>query len=106
MLVGVIAQNESPFVALTGYGALGIIALMFIIGRIVPSSMLDRAEIRADKAQERSQVMLDDYKAVVPVLQDAIRAINTADQARQAGLNQDAEMRVLLAQVRDVLRER
>jgi hypothetical protein len=105
-MAGVLAQNESPLVPITGYGAIGIIAGLFIIGRIVPSSTTDKAEARADRAESRAETMLDDYKAVVPVLQQAIAAIQTADQARQAQAAQDAEMRVLLGQVRDALTQR
>lgn len=101
-----LAQAENPLVPITGYGALGLIAGLFIIGKIVPSSTTSKAEDRADRAEALAATMLDDYKAVVPVLEKAITAIQTADQARQAQTYQEAEIRVLLVQIRDALLER
>lgn len=95
--------QESPLPPLVNAGVLGALAVCFIIGLVVPKSALDRADARADRAEGRAEAMLDDYKAVVPVLEKAITAIQTADQARQAQSNQDAEIRVLLGQVRDAL---
>jgi len=101
-----LAQTESPLVALTSFGALGIIAGLFILGRIVPSSTVDTADARADRAEIKADTMLADYKAIVPVLQQAISAIQTADQARTAQTHQDAEIRVVLSQVREALMHR
>jgi hypothetical protein len=101
-----LAQTENPLVALTSFGALGIIAGLFIIGKIIPNSIADKADARADRAEAKADTMLDDYKAIVPVLQQAIAAIQTADQARTAQAQQDAEIRVLLSQVRTALEQR
>lgn len=104
--VGGMLGQESPLPPLVNAGVLGAIAVCFILGLIVPKMMLDRAEQRADRAEVRAEAMLADYKQVVPVLQSAIAAIQTADQARAAQVQQDAEIRVLLAQVRDALAQR
>jgi len=106
-VAGWVVAQESPLPPLVNAGVLGALAVCFIIGLIVPKAMLDRSEARADRAEGRAETMLDDYKAVVPVLQQAIAAITAADTARAAQAQQDAEMRVLLGQVRDALaRER
>jgi hypothetical protein len=105
--IGVVVAQESPLPPLVNAGVLGALAVCFIVGLIIPKSMLERTEARADRAEARAETMLADYKAVVPVLQQAITAIQTADQARTAQAQQDAEIRVLLGQVRDALtRER
>lgn len=111
---GAVVAQESPLPPLVNAGAMGALAVCFILGLVVPSKLLDRAEARADRAEARAETMLADYKAVVPVLQQAIGAVQSADQARQAQVQQDivrdqrdAELRVLLGQVRDVMsRER
>jgi hypothetical protein len=111
---GTVVAQESPLPPLVNAGVLGALAVCFILGLVVPKAALDRADARADRAEARAEVMLDDYKAVVPVLQQAIGAVQAADQARQAQVQQDvtrdqrdAELRVLLGQVRDVMsRER
>jgi hypothetical protein len=105
-MLTVLGQEPSPLLPLANAGVLGAIAVCFILGLIVPKMLLDRESARADRAEERAEAMLTDYKAVVPVLERAIAAIQTADQARQAQAQQDAEIRVLLGQVRDTLAAR
>lgn len=99
----VLAQTENPIAEGLGYGALGLIAGLFIVGRIVPSSSVDKAEARADRAEAKAETMLDDYRTVVEALHRATAAIQTADQARTVQAERDAEMRVLLDQVRTAL---
>jgi hypothetical protein len=102
-IAGLLYAQESPLPPLVNAGVLGALAVCFIVGLIVPKAMLDRAEARADRAEERAEQMLDHYREVVTVLQSATTAITTVDQARQAQMQQDAELRVLLSQVRDQL---
>ena len=105
-VAGWVVAQESPLPPLVNAGVLGALAVCFIIGLIVPKAMLDREAARAERAEARAEAMLADYKAVVPLLQDAVRAVQTADQARAAQVGQDAELRVLLSQVRDELGRR
>jgi hypothetical protein len=100
---GYVVAQESPLPPLVNAGVLGALAVAFILGLIVPAKMLDRAEARATRAEERAEAMLDHYREVVAVLQSATTAITTVDTARQAQMAQDAELRVLLGQVRDQL---
>ena len=98
--------QESPLPPLVNAGVLGALAVCFIIGLIVPKGALDREAARAERAEARAEAMLEDYKATVPLLQDAVRAVQASDQARTTQVMQDAEMRVLLGQVRDALAQR
>lgn len=98
----VVAQDGgTPVDSLLQFGALGIIAGCFILGQIVPKVMLDRETARADRAEAYSRTMLEDYKAVLPVIERAIAAITAADQARQ---RQETEMQVLVREMRDEMR--
>lgn len=101
-----LGQETSPLAPLLNAGVLGALAVAFILGLVVPAKFLDREAARADRSDARANAMLDDYKAVVPVLERAIAAIQTADAARQSQVDQAAEVRVLLGQVRDELRRR
>lgn len=72
-----------PLAALANYGALGIVVVLFILGRIFDKSTVDRLVQERDRAEQRADAMLQDYKQVVPVLERAIEAIRQADA--QAG---------------------
>jgi hypothetical protein len=98
--------GENPLVPITSYGALGIIAFCFITGLVLPKSVVDAERARADRAEARSEAMLDDYKAVVPVLERALTVLQIAESGRQREADHQAEVRVLLGQVRDALHQR
>jgi hypothetical protein len=96
-------ETASPLVPIVNAGVLGSLAVCFILGLIVPKSALDREMKRADRQEATKETMQDDYKAIVPVLERAMQAITAADQARTAQANQQAEIGVLLGQVRTAL---
>jgi len=99
----VVGQESSPLAPFLNAGVLGAVALVFILGMVVPAKLMDRETARADRAEADRRAMLDDYKAVVPVLERAINAIQASDADRQAQVQREADMRVLLREVRDAL---
>lgn len=68
-----------PLSALANYGALGVIVAAFILGLVHSKTTVDRLVVERDRAEQRAEGMLTDYKAVVPVLERAIEAIRQAD---------------------------
>lgn len=82
-----------PVSTLANYGALGLFVAAFMLGLVFSKATVDRLIQERDRADERAEKILEDYKAVAPLLERAIEVMRQADQKATESATLSAQMR-------------
>lgn len=97
MLVLAAFAAVDPITSLAIYGPLGLFTAAFMTGLVYSKHVVDRLVAERIKAEDRADAMLNDYKAVVPLLERAVDAIRSADAKSAASDVLNEQLRVALA---------